>query len=283
MNTELKPLLQQMQALLSQMATLMESGSSVEVRGLTKSLATDNRANRVYYAPPSTYRVRDGVTLAIDGEKPHWISNQWTGAVVLRLCDGHIRWAILSSASQISIMHQRNHYFGREPDLTYLETFSGMDYVSKSPRCYTAYRGRAEATELGQACPTYYLFVTNDCNLRCTHCYVSSGDYVPPREMTTEEIYGVIDQARELGVARFLVTGGEPFMVRDIYDIVRYITAESDLVLLTNAMFLSEKNLDRLEKSKGRGSISLQVSLDGPLPNCITQFVERVHLNELLV
>ena len=90
-----------------------------------------------------------------------------------------------------------------------------------------------------------YLFVTNDCNLRCTHCYVSSGDYVPPREMRTDEILGLVDQARELGAGRFLVTGGEPFMVRGIFDIIRYITAESDMVLLTNGLFFSAKIIAR--------------------------------------
>src|SRR5512144_1727449 len=93
-----------------------------------------------------------------------------------------------------------------------------------------AYSGRAAAVSLGRLADVY-LFVTNDCNLRCTHCYVSSGDYVPPREMATDEISGLIDQARDLGATRFLVTGGEPFMVRDIYDIIRRITAENDLVM----------------------------------------------------
>src|SRR5262249_10631235 len=55
-----------------------------------------------------------------------------------------------------------------------------------------------------------------------------------------------------------------PFMVRDIYDIISYITTESDVVLLTNAMFLTQHNIERLDKSIGRGKVSFQVSLDGP-------------------
>ncbi len=82
--------------------------------------------------------------------------------------------------------------------------------------------------------------------------------------MATDEIFGLIDQARDLGATRFLVTGGEPFMVRDIYDIIRRITAETDLVMLTNGMYFTERNIARLEQSIGRGRVSLQISLDGP-------------------
>jgi radical SAM protein with 4Fe4S-binding SPASM domain len=82
--------------------------------------------------------------------------------------------------------------------------------------------------------------------------------------MSTEEVLGLVDQARDLGASRFLVTGGEPFMVRDIWDIIRHITAESDLVVLTNGMFFTGRNLARLKESTGRGRVSFQISLDGP-------------------
>ena len=118
--------------------------------------------------------------------------------------------------------------------IAFLEALEAVDYVQQSPRLAPPYGGRTAAVSLGRLADVY-LFVTNDCN-RCTHCYVSSGDYVPPREMATDEIFGLIDQARDLGATRFLVTGGEPFMVRDIYDIIRHITTV-DLVLLTNGMF----------------------------------------------
>jgi len=47
--------------------------------------------------------------------------------------------------------------------------------VQQSPRLAPPYGGRAAAVSLGRLVDVY-LFVTNDCNLRCTHCYVSSGD-----------------------------------------------------------------------------------------------------------
>jgi len=252
-------LVQQMQAIAKQLADAGVDTQLPTAVGLSSAL--DESSQRVYYAPPATYRVKDGVTLAIDGEKPHWISANATGAMAVRLSNGEN--TVADIAQRIAERYRKPLSTVLADTQAYLDTLAGIEYISESPRQAPAYRGRAEAVKLGHLADLF-LFVTNDCNLRCTHCYVSSGDYVPPREMSTDEIYSVIDQARELGVRRFLVTGGEPFMVRDIYDIVRYITAESDLVLLTNAMFLTDKNIERLVQSKGPGSITFQVSLDGP-------------------
>ena len=52
-------------------------------------------------------------------------------------------------------------------------------------------------------------------------------------------------------------------MMNDIFSIIRHITAENDLVVLTNGMFFSDKMIDRLKESLGRGKISFQISLDG--------------------
>jgi len=53
-------------------------------------------------------------------------------------------------------------------------------------------------------------------------------------------------------------------MVRDIFEIISYITDESDLVILTNGLFFGDKYLRRLAASAGRGKLSFQISLDGP-------------------
>jgi radical SAM protein with 4Fe4S-binding SPASM domain len=223
--------------------------------------AIDGRSERVYYAPPLTYRVRDGVTLAIDGDRPHWLTTNAAGAAILRGCTGENTAGEL--AARLAQRFGVPYPAALTDTLSFLEALEGIAFVQQSPRAHPPYRGRTETISLGRLADVY-LFVTNDCNLRCTHCYVSSGDYVPPREMTTDEILGLVDQARELGAARFLITGGEPFMVRDIYEIIRAVTAESDLVILTNGMYFTERNIARLKDSIGRGRMSLQISLDGP-------------------
>jgi radical SAM protein with 4Fe4S-binding SPASM domain len=221
----------------------------------------DGLAEQVYYAPAVTYRVREGVTLALDGERPHWVTTNAAGAMVLRACTGS------DTVGEVAERLARRYGIADDDALkdtaAFLENLERIDFVRRSAWPNHPYRGRTSALGLGRLADVY-LFVTNDCNLRCTHCYVSSGDYVPPREMHTDEILGLVDQARDLGAGRFLITGGEPFMVRGIFDIIRHITAENDLVILTNGMFFSPKMIARLKDSLGRGRLSLQISLDGP-------------------
>jgi radical SAM protein with 4Fe4S-binding SPASM domain len=215
----------------------------------------------VYHTPAITYRTQDGVTLAIDGEKPHWISTNRIGSAVLRLCDG--RHTAAEIAETLANRFKAPFDQVSADVLNFLQQLQAVEFISTRPRLAPAYHGRARAIDLGRL-SDLYLFVTNDCNLRCTHCYVSSGDFVPAREMNLDELKRVVDEARELGVQRFYVTGGEPFLIRGIYDLIGHITAESDLVLLTNGMFLTPKNVDRIKASKGRGKLSFQISMDGP-------------------
>lgn len=267
MTTDVIRVIQQMQDLLGELASSLQGGFNASTPSLPAAVtvepktAPDPRAERVYYGPAATYRTRDGVTLVIDGEKPHWVTTNSSGAALLRGCTGE--HTVGDLASRLETRRGVPADAALRDTLTFLEQLEAIGFVQQSPRLAPTYRGRTSAVRLGRLADLY-LFPTNDCNLRCSHCYVSSGDYVPPQEMSTREIYGLVDQARELGVGRFLVTGGEPFMVRDIFEIIRYITDESDLVILTNGLFFSDKYLRRLAASTGRGRLSFQISIDGP-------------------
>ena len=60
------------------------------------------------------------------------------------------------------------------------------------------------------------------CNLACVHCRASAQTTPEPDEMTTEEVCGLIDQLVELGNPIFIISGGEPLMRPDIYEIAAY-------------------------------------------------------------
>lgn len=65
------------------------------------------------------------------------------------------------------------------------------------------------------------IYVTNRCNLRCVHCYMSSGDPLPQGEVGTEERRKAIEQFAKLapgGMVTF--TGGEALLNRDIFDLI---------------------------------------------------------------
>ncbi len=109
-------------------------------------------------------------------------------------------------------------------------------------------------------------FYTNyDCNLRCSYCVAKSGPNVPRRALGLVNVKRLVDEAVELGFSDVFFTGGEPFILKDIYDMLAYSSARIKTTVLTNAMLLHNKRLDKLCKIANENLI-VQVSLDGGRP-----------------
>src|SRR5205085_2178911 len=105
-----------------------------------------------------------------------------------------------------------------------------------------------------------WLHVDNRCNIACAHCLVDSGPD-GARGLATEEWFAVIADARALGARRFLITGGEPFLRSDLFEILAVAVADGcDAVVLTNGMLLTR---DRLAALRDLERVRLQISIDG--------------------
>lgn len=66
---------------------------------------------------------------------------------------------------------------------------------------------------------TVVISPTMACNLSCYGCY--AGDYDKSLELSLEEIDSVLCQVKEMGIYFAVISGGEPFFRRDIFDIFR--------------------------------------------------------------
>lgn len=89
-----------------------------------------------------------------------------------------------------------------------------------------------------------HLDVTYRCNERCVHCYLDHDDH---GEMTTVEIKGVLDQLAEAGVFFLTLSGGEPFMRRDFFEIVEHARRLLfNVKVKTNAVMIGETEARRL-------------------------------------
>ena len=90
------------------------------------------------------------------------------------------------------------------------------------------------------------LHITNECNLRCKHCYLSAGK--PRRkELTTNEIKDLILQLKKMRVFCIFITGGEPTLRKDFEEIINYLfTINLDFNVVTNGTLLTESFLKRL-------------------------------------
>lgn len=107
-----------------------------------------------------------------------------------------------------------------------------------------------------------WLYTNYDCNLRCSYCVAKSGPNVPRRALGRKNVERLVDEAVELGFSDVFFTGGEPFLLKDIYEMLAYSSARIKTTVLTNAMLLRNKRLDRLCEI-ANDNLIVQVSLDG--------------------
>jgi pyruvate-formate lyase-activating enzyme len=110
-----------------------------------------------------------------------------------------------------------------------------------------------------------WLYTNFDCNLRCDYCCVRSSPKAPRRQLGLENVRQIAIEAAELGVSEIFVTGGEPFLLADIGEILAGCAAAAPTTVLTNGMLLAGRRLEML-RAWPRDRVTLQISLDSPTP-----------------
>ena len=108
---------------------------------------------------------------------------------------------------------------------------------------------------------------TYRCNLRCSHCYLDTNALTNQSvsELSTQEGYKLIDQMAELNPNLLLIlTGGEPLLRKDIYDLSSYASQKGMMVVLgTNGNMIDD---DIAKKLKESGVTGIGISLDSIVP-----------------
>lgn len=112
--------------------------------------------------------------------------------------------------------------------------------------------------------------LTERCNLSCTHCYQTGGLVAELELAEIKEVLGEItemitawEEAYSLKFSPGLnVTGGEPFLRKDLFEILEEMAARNFAIyLLTNGTMVDEEKAKALA---GLGVRGVQVSLEGP-------------------
>ncbi|MDO8473707.1 MAG: radical SAM protein [Dehalococcoidia bacterium] len=209
----------------------------------------------ILYSPSLVQQRRGGVCLLIDPDSPNWASTSTAGSAIVRRCDGH--------HTLREICQDAGRDLGIEPGIvaSFVSEAAEAGLISTAPRLEPAYKGRGEAIAPGSL-EELWISTNNSCPLRCRHCLVNGGtDAVRP--LTAPEIQKLVDDAIALGVTRFYFTGGEPFMRKDLFSLIKHVTDRASLVILTSGTLMSRERAARL-KSVANGRLLVQVSLEGP-------------------
>jgi heme d1 biosynthesis radical SAM protein NirJ len=99
------------------------------------------------------------------------------------------------------------------------------------------------------------------CNLTCKHCYSISADTNFPGELSTEQVYAVMDDLKGFRVPVLILSGGEPLLRPDIYDIAKRAKTMGFYVgLSSNGTLIDENNIDKIAECDFN---YVGVSLDG--------------------
>jgi MoaA/NifB/PqqE/SkfB family radical SAM enzyme len=107
-----------------------------------------------------------------------------------------------------------------------------------------------------------WIYTNYDCNLQCAYCLAKSSPSAPRRALSLSVVQQLIDEAVALNFTEVFFTGGEPFILDDIYAMLAYASARLKTTVLTNAMLLKGTRLDRLTAIQNE-HLSTQISLDG--------------------
>jgi heme d1 biosynthesis radical SAM protein NirJ len=99
------------------------------------------------------------------------------------------------------------------------------------------------------------------CNLKCKHCYSISGDVNFPGELTTAEVFKVMDDLKAFRVPVLILSGGEPMLRSDIFEISKQAKQLGFYVgLSTNGTLITKDNVGSIADV---GYDYVGISIDG--------------------
>lgn len=111
--------------------------------------------------------------------------------------------------------------------------------------------------------------MTYKCNLKCLHCYINASPQGDDG-LTKDEAINLVDQMAEIKIPLLIMSGGEPLMRRDFFEIAKYASKRGlKLALSTNGTLISKKVAEELKEI---GFLYIGISLDSPYPEFHDKF-----------
>jgi radical SAM protein with 4Fe4S-binding SPASM domain len=112
--------------------------------------------------------------------------------------------------------------------------------------------------------------LTRKCNLKCPHCYINATTQQLKNELTTEESKRLIDQICEVSRPLLILSGGEPLLRKDVFELVRYgATKGLKMGLGSNGSLIDDAAAKNLKEA---GVETVSISLDSPIPEQHDEF-----------
>ncbi len=112
--------------------------------------------------------------------------------------------------------------------------------------------------------------ITLRCNLRCVHCYIDAREKASKKELSTDEGKLLIDQIAEVSRPIIVLSGGEPLLRDDVFELARYGTERGlRMSMGTNGTLITDQTARKL---KSAGIKKVAISLDSSTPERHDEF-----------
>jgi molybdenum cofactor biosynthesis enzyme MoaA len=128
---------------------------------------------------------------------------------------------------------------------------------------------QAPLVELGHLDDLWFQVTGTLCNLTCHHCFISCSPHNHSFGfLTLDEVRHWLNESVPLGVKEYYFTGGEPFLNRELPQMLAETLRYGPATVLTNATVLKPQWLADLAAAEARSTYSLEfrVSIDGFTP-----------------
>ena len=103
--------------------------------------------------------------------------------------------------------------------------------------------------------------LTRNCNLDCVHCRARAGAGPYDNELTLEECKRIIDNIAAFATPTIILTGGEPLLRGDIFDIIGHAVSKGlRTVIAVNGTLVDRAAAVRLKEA---GILRVSMSIDG--------------------
>ncbi|MFX1450372.1 MAG: GTP 3',8-cyclase MoaA [Promethearchaeota archaeon] len=129
--------------------------------------------------------------------------------------------------------------------------------------------------------------VTKKCNLKCIYCHHEGqwqNNFNENDEMTADEIYKIVKIGTKYGIKKVKLTGGEPLIREDIYEIISKISklrGIEDISLVTNGVLLKNSVKKLVESGLKRVNVSLDC-LDPDIYKKITKSNNKIIPDDII-
>ena len=105
---------------------------------------------------------------------------------------------------------------------------------------------------------------TRACNFACVHCRAEAQKSPDPRQLTTKEALGLVNQIAEFCKPVLIISGGDPLLRQDIFEVASYASGLGLRVVMSPSG--SDMTIETFKKMRASGVRMISLSLDGSNP-----------------